>query len=464
MAVQEVVFFMPVAKRFMEEGRTVGFLTFHEAADDILEKESMPYFSLHKMKRSLPGDTRLVDNESIEQMLGIEVPDLILHEQLTANRKNVALLQRKVSVYFTLLERVLNENDISVVVQELGGFIAPQLMYFLCRYRRVHHLFIEPAMFPRRIVFTLNTLYADIEGYQQPAGKTELAEEVSCLVRQYVDKKTVVIPDKDKHFFKDMGIRRLLSPDNFRRLKRKLHHKYVLRREEEYNAIAWYVRYHVIKMFRRKALSPLYSEPAAGERYIYFPFHVPLDVQLTVRCREYLDQERLVKELAGSVPKGYMLYVKEHPAAVGGHPVARLKEILELKNVRLLHPRLNSFDIIRNSACVVTINSKVGFEAIMQQKPVVVLGKSFYKGKGVTIDVNNTSEISYAISQAVSTDIDAQKRVKFLNRAFSWSYPGELYVNTFENLDMFFSSLKLCLIRSNVLNEQRSSEVVHSEI
>jgi capsule polysaccharide export protein KpsC/LpsZ len=161
-----------------------------------------------------------------------------------------------------------------------------------------------------------------------------------------------------------------------------------------------------------------------------------------------------VEQLAGSVPKGFMLYVKEHPAAVGGHSVARLKQLLLLRNVRLLHPRLNSYDIIRNSACVVTINSKVGFEAIMQQKPVVVLGKSFYKNKGVTVDVNDLSKLSDAINTAVNMKVDSHKRVSLLNSAFGWSYPGELYVNTSENLDKFFSSLKLYLIRSGIMDNR----------
>ena len=44
-------FLAPVAKRLRdEEGLKVAFLTFHEAGDDILEKEGVPYFSLHKIK------------------------------------------------------------------------------------------------------------------------------------------------------------------------------------------------------------------------------------------------------------------------------------------------------------------------------------------------------------------------------------------------------------------------------
>ncbi len=52
MAVQEVVFFVPIAKRLKEEaGLNIAFLTLHEAGDDILEQEGITYFSLHKIKR-----------------------------------------------------------------------------------------------------------------------------------------------------------------------------------------------------------------------------------------------------------------------------------------------------------------------------------------------------------------------------------------------------------------------------
>ena len=36
-----------------EEGVSVAFLTFHEAGDDILKREGMPYFSLHKIKQQM---------------------------------------------------------------------------------------------------------------------------------------------------------------------------------------------------------------------------------------------------------------------------------------------------------------------------------------------------------------------------------------------------------------------------
>jgi len=462
MAVQEVVFFAPMAKRLMEEeGLRVAFLTFHEAGDDILEKEGIPYFSLHKMKRQM-GQIAFHSSqiEDIEDKLNIQLKKLIVHEMLTASRQDEAFLRNKIIQYYEIIDKTFKENNIGCVVQELGGFIAPQLLYHISRYHGVNHVFIEPAMFPKRVVFTLNSMYADIPEYGERDADSH--EGLTKLLAQYRTQKTVVIPKKDRHFFQDMTLKRLLSPDNFRRLARKLYHKYILGRKEEYNAILWYIVYHILKLARRKALRLYYAEPVEGGKYIYYPFHVPLDVQLTVRCPEFLDQETIVSNIARSLPAGYKLYVKEHPAAIGGHSMAKMREIVKQGNIRLIHPRHNSFYLIKNSQCVVTINSKVGFEAIMQGKPVVVLGKTFYRGKGVTVDVDKLADIPDAISNAINMKVDNVRRDYFLNQAFQWSYKGELYENSPENVENFYSSLKIFISKLRMLRENITAEgVIH---
>lgn len=451
MAVQEVTFFAPIVKMLKEEeGLECAFLTFHEAGDDILERNGIPYFSLHKMKASVSRKNFTADDiEGIQKRFGVNIRQLTVHEKLTTNRWDEKYLMSKVATYYTIMDTIFQENSIGCVVQELGGFIAPQLLYHVSRSFGVNHVFIEPAMFPKRVVYTLNRMNADIE--DRGKGSTSGSEELKRLVEQYSTKKVVVIPKKDRHFFQDMNLKRLFSPDNFRRLARKLYHKYILGRKEEYNAILWYIIYHVVKFFRRNVLSFYYSNPVEGEKYIYYPFHVSLDVQLTVRCPEFLNQEALVEYIARCIPMGYKLYVKEHPAAIGGHAVSRLRNMLKDKNIRLIHPRHNSFHLIKNSRCVITINSKVGFEAIMQEKPVVVLGKAFYRGKGVTVDVDNISGVADALAHAIRASVNKDKREGFLSKAFAWSYPGELYENSAGNVENFYQSLKRFLMVSGAL-------------
>lgn len=450
MAVQEVVFFVPIARRLKEEmGLNIAFLTLHEAGDDILEQEGITYFSLHKIKRSLKGNTNnKTDVSDIEKKLGVNVEHLIFHEMHTSGRQRQDLTA-KAANYYSILNNIFRENNIGCIIQELGGFVAPLTLYYVSRENNIDHIFIEPAMFRKRVVFTLNHFYADIPHYGD--GNVSMSEELKQLISEYMTRKTVVIPKKDRHFFQDMTFKRLFSPDNFRRLTRKLYHKYVLGREEEYNWILRYITMHVVKAFRRKILGFYYTNPVEGEKYIYYPFHVPLDVQLTARCPEFFDQENLVSRIAACVPAGYKLYIKEHPAAIGGHSLPKLKKALQNTNIRLVHPGHNSYDIIKNAACIITVNSKVGVEAIMQGKPVVVLGKTFYRAKGVTVDVDNISDISNAISAAVDSKADIKKTEYFLNQAFQWTYKGELYENSPENVNNFYGSLKSFLSKSGTI-------------
>ena len=185
MAVQEVIFFSPIAKRLMEEeSLNIAFLTFHEAGDDILEREGIPYFSLHKLKRGLrKNKTGAKEIEELQKKFGINLEELILHEKLIANRSK-DFLTSKVVTYCNIFDNAFSENNIGCVVQELGGFIAPQILYYVSRYHKVNHIFIEPAMFRKRIVFTLNNLYADIPNY----GEKDLpvSAELKQLISEYL--------------------------------------------------------------------------------------------------------------------------------------------------------------------------------------------------------------------------------------------------------------------------------------
>src|SRR3989344_2464706 len=106
MAVQEVVFFAPIAKRLMEEeGLRAAFLTFHEVGDDILEREGIPYFSLHKMKMQM-GQTAFHSSQikDIEDKLNIQVKKLMVHEMLTANRQDEVFLRNKIIQYYEIID------------------------------------------------------------------------------------------------------------------------------------------------------------------------------------------------------------------------------------------------------------------------------------------------------------------------------------------------------------------------
>lgn len=446
MAVQEAEFFGDTARRMRAGGMRVAFLTFHEGGDAIVERMGFDCFSLHKLKAGYLRPYTPAEQRETAERFGIEHPRrLYLHEMLRTNRGGEERHAQKVTAYLRLIDDILREHGIRCVVQELGGFIAPLCLYTAARKGGVPHVFIEPAPFNRRLIFTLDDIYCDLPA---PAGADPAATaELHEYVRGYLEQKTVVIPHKDKHSFHAMSLWRVFSFDNFRRLTRKLFHKYVTRKEEEYNAIGWYVMQHLIKWGRSRFLAHLYRRPVAGEPYVFYPFHVPLDVQLTVRCPEYLDQEALVERLAAELPDGHRLYIKEHPAAIGAHPLGKLRRILRNPRVRLIHPQVNSFDLVRNARAVITVNSKVGFEALMQGRPVLVLGRTYYRGKGIAVDAAGSGHLAGDLGKAVEFSPDPAALDLFMRRVWRWSYPGELYEFSDRNMGIFHDSLSRFLGR-----------------
>jgi hypothetical protein len=443
MDMKEVTFFSSISKRLMEEEKKkVIFLTFHEGGDEILKKEKIPYFSLHKIKNSMDSNKyNIQEIIDIENKFGLNFRKFIFHDMLRSVNRNETYFIPKVITYHSILDKIFKENNIGCVVQEYSGFIAPQMLYHVSRYYNVDHISIEPAMYSQRVLFVLNNLFSEIKNHKKKSYPP--SEELANIIDKYVNAKTVVIPQKDKRFFQDMTFKRLLSKDNFNRLINKFHRRYVIGVGEEYDTVLWYIIYHIAKLFRRKLLSFYYSDQVKSEKYVYFPLHAILDVQLTLRSSEYFNQIALLEYIARSIPYGYRLYIKEHPADIGGTSFSGLRNIIRKYKVRLIHPRNNSFDLIKGASCILTINSKVGFEAIMQGKPVVVLGKAFYRDKGLTVDVDSLKEIPNAIKTALNNfKENSVKRNFFLRQCFHWSYKGELYDNSPENLDVFYKSLK----------------------
>jgi hypothetical protein len=456
MRIQEAEFLVLIAKHLETYDVQMEFVAGHESACDVFRKSGLKYYNIHEMSRQTGNITGCSSKhiKDIQNKFKIDnIRDLYMREKLHLRQLNEDKMLQKTLVYLKIMDEIVEECNPDIVVQETGDFVAPICLYYAAKARNVNHIFIEPAMFPKRIAFVLNSLYADIPPEIMKSQSSEVELNLANeYMQKYIDNKTVRIPVKDKIFFKDMSFRKIVTANNFRRLSRKLFHKYIARESEEYNAIGWHCMWHIIRVIRRKLLNRFYIAELPDKPYIYFPLHVLLDLQLTTRCPEYLDQLALVEYISRCLPYGYSLLIKEHPASIGAYSYRRIKKILDQGNhVQIVHPGMNSYDIVENSECVITINSKVGVEAIVQQKPVVTLGPAFYRDKGLTIDVNNLRCLPKAIRKALdSGKLDPKKVGEFLAKVHKWSWPGELFDNSSENIEQFSESLLGVIKKNNV--------------
>ncbi len=444
MAVQEVRFFTAVAEILRQNGAKVGFLNFCEAGDAQFEKSGFPYLSLHREKRRWQG--AILCPEQIVERYAIDLDSFIVHEKLTFNIKDRDALVRKTGLYLAMIEDFIARMRPSLVAQEIGGCIAPLSLFHATRRQGIDHLFFEPSILVERLFYILNVIDSRL-GDCHPTKNDQ--KEVDAIIQTYRNPPTN-IPFKDRHRFQDARLGKFINYNNVSRLISKVWHKYALRHEEEYSHIYNYCKRAGAMYWNRRQIGGLYRQPetlADLAPYFYYPFHVPVDFAITVRAPQYLDQLALVRDLANRLPKGFRLVIKEHPAAVGAYGRRQLQALLSDTRIILIPSGARSNEVAANSRGVITINSKVGIEAMFLSVPVICLGKAVYRGQGLTFDVNSLDQAEEVMRrQAEEGDpLDADEHNALLRRlvrrAVASSYPGELYKNDKATVATFAKSM-----------------------
>jgi len=201
---------------------------------------------------------------------------------------------------------------------------------------------------------------------------------------------------------------------------------FVEKRNNPYLKIDKRAKNYLTRFFRSKIVRRYYKKPVPGEKFVFFPLHCPYDMQLTVRAPQYLDQAYVVKECYKSLPAGYKLYVKEHHASVGAYDVGFIRSINKMENARVINPYHDSHDLIRHASAIIVINSTVGWEGILYHKPVVVLAHPFYRGFGVTYDVDNLFDLPSKLNDALNGQIDHKRIKRFVYSVMSSMQKGTL--------------------------------------
>ncbi|WP_025098435.1 capsular biosynthesis protein [Burkholderia sp. A1] len=117
-------------------------------------------------------------------------------------------------------------------------------------------------------------------------------------------------------------------------------------------------------------------ESLARRRYVFLPLQVAGDTQL--RLNSDIDNLRAIEIAARmAIDADLELIVKLHPAE---YDAAMVKRVLDSRrHLDFVLASSPTIDLIRHATRVVTINSTVGLEAMLYDKPVVTLGRCLYR-------------------------------------------------------------------------------------
>ena len=129
------------------------------------------------------------------------------------------------------------------------------------------------------------------------------------------------------------------------------------------------------------------------DKYVYFPLHYQPEASTIPAGNYYSDQMQAIRLLSSRLPKGVLLYVKEHPAYWDLIKNVKLRhytpftkhrsksiyaELSNIQNVKLISHNISSEELIRNSLGVSSITGSVLIESMILGKPALQFGEHHY--------------------------------------------------------------------------------------
>lgn len=149
--------------------------------------------------------------------------------------------------------------------------------------------------------------------------------------------------------------------------------------------------------------------------YIFVPLQVPGDSQLRVFGGCFKTVEKLIETLskeAHLLPSGWHIRLKEHPSSQ--QKFESLYKGLCPANV-VFDNITDTFEQVKKSKAVFTVNSSVGLEAMFYEKPVVAMGLSFWAFGNLAETCRNASELRRILKNPDNLHFSKSERVAYLS-------------------------------------------------
>ena len=166
---------------------------------------------------------------------------------------------------------------------------------------------------------------------------------------------------------------------------------------DQFDRVFIKVRYRVfraVNLFRLRHILPktLFSDCLPSQFYV-FPLQFEPEATVMVRGYPYHDQIAVAEAIARGLPRDSTLVVKEHNGNEGYRSTIDYFRLAANPKIKLVAKDFSIEDILDRCSGVITISSRMGYEAMLRGKKVLCLGWPFWRGicpevsrEGVTLE------------------------------------------------------------------------------
>ena len=155
--------------------------------------------------------------------------------------------------------------------------------------------------------------------------------------------------------------------------------------------------------------------PSLDNPFVYFPMNINEEASLLHYAPYFTNQIEVIRHIAKSIPIDHMLYVKEHIAAGLRiwNDINYYKEIIDIPNVKLIHPKFDNNILIKNSKLLISIRGTSNLKAVQFGKPTITFGTQPYQIIPSVFEIDSLTSLPELIKNALKCKTDPMNYEKF---------------------------------------------------
>src|SRR3989344_7049365 len=174
---------------------------------------------------------------------------------------------------------------------------------------------------------------------------------------------------------------------------------------EMLTVMRWHRAYRKYRELRsyydRQAKKPDLSVP-----YVLYFLNYQPEKTTTPLGGVYEDQVLALETLAGGLPQGWRIYVKEHPRQFSGvldsvpyRDKRFYDRIAGIPGVTLLPVNMGTQEVLKSARATATITGSIGWQGMLQGRPCILFGMSWYSPCRSCFNVKSVDDVREALAE-----------------------------------------------------------------
>lgn len=189
--------------------------------------------------------------------------------------------------------------------------------------------------------------------------------------------------------------------------------------------VDWHKR-KLKKSYDRLSVSPDYSSD-----FIYVPLHYEPEASINPLGENYRNQFNFVDMLSKNAPRGWKLFIKEHPDQFRINKMSQGRQnydyhdLSALDNVSLVNISTSTYDLIDKAEMTATVTGTAAWESVVRGTPSIVFGHARFRLCEGVFHVTTSDQVEAAIEAIRKMDsVEMEQILRFVRALEIVGYRG----------------------------------------